>query len=359
MRAISEIFDETRLVVPVSRKSRPTGEIPVSGDCLSVIPLPDPEGSDLKRKLRLPFWLLNNLPTLIREIRRADAVHTPIPGDIGTFGLLIALLFRKPLFVRHCGNWFVRRTIAEFGWRWLLERTAGKRTVVLATGGAATMPSDRNKHVRWIFSTSLREDELKSVASVRSEVPQTGPRLIISARQELAKGTGPLIESLPMLESEFPGISLDVVGDGGALAEFRRLALARGVADRVIFHGKVDHTRVMTLLSKADLFCFPTTSSEGFPKAVLEALACGVPVVTTRVSVLPELVGNGSGLLLDDASPAEIARGIRWCLSDSARYQALSSTAVGTASQYSLERWRDKIAETLTVNWGPLRSLDA
>jgi glycosyltransferase involved in cell wall biosynthesis len=112
----------------------------------------------------------------------------------------------------------------------------------------------------------------------------------------------------------------------------------------------------MNLLKKADLFCFPTTSSEGFPKAVLEALACGLPVITTRVSVLPALVGNGAGILLENATSLEIARGVRWCLADVARYQALSSSAVLTAAQYSLERWRDTIGSVLTPNWGPLSS---
>ena len=115
----------------------------------------------------------------------------------------------------------------------------------------------------------------------------------------------------------------------------------------------------MQLLKRADLFCFPTTSSEGFPKAVLEALACGLPVVSTRVSVLGELVGAGGGTLLDDATPTEVARGIRWCLADVERYEALSSAAVRTAAQYSLERWRDTIASFLTPGWGPLSSLNA
>jgi glycosyltransferase involved in cell wall biosynthesis len=358
MRTISELFDETRLVVPVARTSNATGEVALAGRNLAIRPLDVHRGKGLARKLTLPLWLLGNLPTMVREIKQSDAVHTPIPGDIGTVGLLVALLLRKPLLIRHCGNWSAPRTIAEYFWRWLLERTAGDQVVVFATGGATGPPSPRNPKIRWIFSTSLRESELKACAAPRAGFAAAGPRLIIACRQEREKGTGAVIESLSLLEEEHPNISLDVVGDGAALSEFRKIADKFKVAHRVRFHGKVDHGRVMELLANADLFCFPTRSSEGFPKGVLEALASGLPVVSTRVSVLPDLVGEG-GMLIDNVTAHEVARGIRWCLADTARYEALSSAALRTAQHYSLERWRDTIGSFLIPGWGRLRSANA
>lgn len=359
MKAIAELFDETRVVVPVDLHRRPIGEAPLSGNNLSVTPLDVPKGHDLSRKLQLPIWLLRNFPRIWREVRRADAVHTPIPGDIGTIGLLVALILGKPLFIRYCGNWALRRTAAEYFWGWLLERTAGTRTVVLATGGGGDPPSQRNAYMQWIFSTSLSESELRAFGYARTSISPDGPRLIISARQERAKGTGAVIESLPMLEGEFPHISLDVVGDGQALSEFKQLAETSGVEHRVRFHGKLDHSGVMKMLRQADVFCFPTTSSEGFPKAVLEALACGLPVVSTPVSVLGDLIGEGGGVLLDAATAVEVARGIRFCVADTDRYREMSRAALLTASKYSLERWQDTIAAHLTPGWGPLRSVSA
>jgi glycosyltransferase involved in cell wall biosynthesis len=359
MQAISELFDETCLIVPVAERPQHAGEVSIVGERLSVVPLAVPVGKDLARKFALPVWLVRNFPIIAREITRADAVHTPIPGDVGTFGLLFAMMLRKPLFVRYCGNWCKQSTAAEHFWRLLLERCTGDRIVVLATGGANTPPSRRNANVRWIFSSSLRERELAHFGSVRAGFDARAPRLMIACRQEKRKGTGAVIESLLYLAGDYPGISLDVVGDGAALPDFRRIAYNTGVADRVRFHGKVDHAGVMVLLKSADLFCFPTTSSEGFPKAVLEALAFGLPVVTTRVSVLPELVGCGGGILLDNATPEEVARGVRWCLADNARYQMLSAAAIRTASQYSIERWRDTIASFLAPAWGSLRSANA
>ena len=359
VKALSELFDETRLVVPVARVPRRAGEVIISGRKLSVVPIEEPVGEDLPRKLRLPAWFLRNITTVAREVRNADAVHTPVPGDIGSIGMLVAIALRKPLFVRYCGNWRVRRTAADRFLGWLLQRVAGSRTVVLATGGGGKPPSPRNSTIRWIFATSLTESELKKYANVRADPAANGPKLIIACRQETKKGTGQVIESLRQLEGDYPGITFDVVGDGSALPEFREIAKRHQVANRVNFLGNVDHTGVMELLTAADIFCFPTTSSEGFPKAVLEALACGLPVVSTRVSILGELLSDGGGVLLDDTSPSEIALAVRSCLDDPQRYRALSSAAVRTASRYSLEKWRDTVGALLVSHWGPLRSPDA
>jgi len=298
---------------------------------------------------------MRNTPVLIREEHRADVVHAPIPGDIGTIGMLLALLWRKPLFVRYCGNWFVQKTTAEYFWRWFMLRFAAGRNVMLATGGAAEPPSRHNPNVRWIFSTSLPEQELTACSRHRDPPASATARLIIVCRQERGKGIETVIESLPLVLQSFPGATLDVVGDGAELSNFKQLAVTRKVGSQVTFHGKVDHAKVLGLLQQADLFCYPT-ASEGFPKAVLEALACGLPVVTTRVSVLPKLIGTGSGLLLEEVSPEALAQAVVDCLSDAERYRSMSARALETASQYSLERWRDTIGDLLRAACGSLRS---
>ena len=359
MQAISELFDTTTLVVPCASVSNPSGVSPLTGHHLSVAPLTIPRGLGLRRKVGLLFWLARNIPQIIRTVRRADAVHTPIPGDVGTIGMLLAFLLRKPLFVRHCGNWFVPKTAAEHFWKWFIERFAGGRNVMLATGGDATAPpSPSNRNVRWIFSTSLREQELQACLAGRAGRRRVERlRLIIACRQDQEKGTGRVIESLPFILKEFSEVTLDVVGDGRSLAQFKDLAAQLGVSERITFHGRVDHDAVMRLFHQADLFCYPTAASEGFPKVVLEALACGLPVITTRVSVLPELIGNGCGLLLEESKPEAVAQAVRAIFSDAECYRAMSRKAFATAQHYSLERWRNTIGELLQSAWErPLKS---
>jgi glycosyltransferase involved in cell wall biosynthesis len=349
MRAISELFDETVVIVPALEHRLTTGEVPLTGSNLRVRPLSMPAGQGLSRKLRLPMWLVRNSAALISETVRAGGIHAPVPGDVGTVGMLLALLFRKPLFVRHCGNWNVQRTLAEHFWRWSMERLAGGRTVMLVTGGSDAVPS-RNPHIEWIFSTSVTSAELD--AAPREYTPGTGPRLVITARQMRSKGTDQLIRALAILLPKYPDASLNVIGDGEALEYLRTIAADLSVSERVIFHGKLPQPEVMNVLRQSTLFCFPT-QSEGFPKAVLEALAAGLPVITTRVSVLPHLIRSGGGVLLDNTDPATIANAVTACL-EPQQYRRMSEFAIQTARQYSLERWRDTIGDRLSTAWGQL-----
>ena len=352
--AFAELFDETILLVPSYSGTNRLGEIPLRGARLRVVPLAPPFGSGLARKLLFPVWFMCAAPTIMKEFFKADAVHAPIPGDVGTVGMLLTWAFRKPLFVRHCGNWLCPATLAEKFWRWFMETFAGGRNLMLATGGTAEPPSIKNPNVRWIFSTSLTQQELQVYAGERT-YPSTGPvRLIIVARQEIAKGAATVIQSLPLLAKRFPQMSFDIVGEGSAIPALQQLARESGVQEQVHFSGKLNHDQVMQRLRDAHLFVFPTTSSDGFPKAVLEALAGGLPVVATRVSVLPRLLGNGCGVLVE-ATPQDVARGIEQALSDSVLYEAMSQKAIETARHYSLEAWSHTIGKYLTAAWGPLK----
>lgn len=353
MRALSELFDSTTLVLPCGEPVTRAGEIALDGRNLSVAALTSVWGAGLTRKLVFGLWLLRNTPVLIREIVRADAVHAPIPGDVGTIGMVLALLLRKPLFVRHCGNWLKPATRAEHFWKWFMERFAGGRNVMLATGGAAEPPSAKSSEIKWIFSTSLSESELEP-AQPRALSNASRAKLIIVCRQDRQKGTATVIQSLPLILQTFPEVTLDIVGDGPALPSFQQLTKALNVGDRITFHGKVNHEGVLALLKQADLFCYPTQASEGFPKVVLEALASGLPVITTRVSVLPELIGAGGGVLLDDATPETLAEVTVNALSDSKSYKRMSERAIETARRFSLERWRDDVGAHLLSAWGSL-----
>ena len=356
MAALSELFDSTQLLVPVSPQAPPRGEIPLRGHNLTIHPLSARRGAGLAAKIGFLPWLIWNSPTLLHALWTADAVHAPIPGDVGTAGMLGAWLLRKPLFVRHCGNWLKPATLAEKFWRRFMEAVAGGRNVMLATGGAPAPPSARNPHIRWIFSTSLTRQELNRYATPRPFPPPGQARLILVARQDPHKGADTVIRSLPLLLPQFPGVSFEIVGDGSAIPELRQLAQQTGLAERVHFAGKLTHAEVMNRLQPAHLFVFPTTASEGFPKAVLEALATGLPVVATPVSVLPQLLGTGCGVLVAESTPDALADAIAKALASPAAYEGMSRQAIATASQYSLETWRQTIGALLTPAWAPLSS---
>jgi glycosyltransferase involved in cell wall biosynthesis len=352
MRALSEIFDATTVVVPVLGKAMPEGEMAIEGHNLRVLPLSYPLGRPgWPRKAMFPLWVLWNAPRMFRACLKADAVHAPIPGDVGIIGIALAHLIARPLLIRHCGNWLVPSNATQrFFKRWL-ERYAGGKRVVFATGGGDDQPSPRNPAIKWIFATSLSEAEIETIGRLRSLPGKDEEvRLITVGRQEVGKGTDVIVEALALMSGAGMRVSLDVVGAGSELQRLRDLCRVRGVSECVRFHGMVPHDRVIELLGEAHVFCFPTRS-EGFPKAVLEAMTVGLPVVTTRVSVLPHLVKQ-CGVVLEEATPEAVRDGILACVRSATVYASMSGAAIQSARMYSLERWQSLIRDEVESNWG-------
>lgn len=350
MQALASVFDALTIVVPVTT-ARPEGEVLFASSNIEVVALPMLKGRGWRRKCWLPFWLLRSLPLLLRMMNRADAVHAPIPGDVGTIGMLLAHLLRKPLLVRHCGNWHQPRTLAEKFWKWYMESFAGGKRIFFATGGNSAPPSLKNKNIEWIFSTSLSHAQLQA-NKVRAQVGNKSIiRLIIVCRQDERKGVGVVIRALALLPLE--NFILDVVGDGPALGQFKALAYDLGVGHRVNFHGKLNQQGVVAAMKQADIFCYPTSASEGFPKVVLEAMSCGLPVIATPVSVLKDMLAEGkAGMLIPAPSASVLATAVSSLAADTIKLRSCSEHAMALVAGYSLENWAQLIKLKADAAWG-------
>lgn len=352
--ALSELFDATRIVGPKLAPRRRAGETAIAGKNVSVVTLTWLPRSTWLTWVVLPLWLAANAVKLTREVARADAVYALIPSPIGILGLLLALVLRRRLLTRQLNSWSDPRLIWRIQ-RAVLERIAGGKNVVFATGGDRRPPSQRNPAIRWIFSSTVLESELVAQGAPRRLDP-THPRLVIAGREVEIEGTRIVLRALSMLATDFPKITLDIVGNGAALSKSRRLANEMALSDRVTFHGPLGQDRVFELLREADLFCLSAVETEAFRQAVHEALASGVPLVAARDSILPMLVDTGCGMFVNEKTPEAMAKATRACLTDSEQYRRMSLAALRTAKAYTLERWRDTIRTALESAWGPLQS---
>lgn len=335
MDAVAELA-QLHLVVPVVSGSR-VGGAPV--DATELTALAPLIGVGARRRLQTMLWLARIVPKIIRAVRKADLVYCLVPGDVGAVGMLLAALLRRPLVIRHCGTWGRRDTLAERLTMFLLERLAS-RHVVFATGWSREPPSTAAPSVEWIFSASLRSGDLTRVGHER-HVPVKGVRLVTAGRQVRQKGTDCVLHSLSRMLHDGRDISLDVIGDGSDLGGFRQTARDLGLAPMVRFHGRVAHEEVVKIMESADIFVFPTTSNEGFPKVVAEAMACGLPVVATPVSALRTIV-PGAGALIPNDDPDALAEAVGILLDDPDLYARASVTARVRAAEFTIEGWQDR-----------------
>ena len=353
MQALSSSYNKVYLLVPISREKQPKGEIVFTDQSIQIVPLSVPFGKGVLRKLLFPIWLLFHLPKFVFYTLKSDVVHAPIPGDVGTIAMFIAPLLRKRLFIRYCGNWHRKKTIAEKFWGWYGESFTGRRIAYMTTGGGARAPSLKNKNIKWVFSSSMSNKDIASYNQKKFDLANsltiaTGGRLIEE------KGFGILLDAFAIIQETFPSVNIEIYGDGPDRKKFQDKAIALGINNKVSFLGNLNNVEVHNVLSRADIFCFPTYSSEGFPKVIIEAMAHGLPILSTNVSVIPSLIENPDlpcGRIVESKNSVDLAEKILYYIDNQVGHQEHSKNAKELARSYSLENWMDQINDILNSQW--------
>jgi phosphatidylinositol alpha-1,6-mannosyltransferase len=143
-----------------------------------------------------------------------------------------------------------------------------------------------------------------------------GPVLLGVSRMVVRKNMAGILRAFAGVKREFPTASLILAGDGPERANLEKLAAELGVADSTVFPGIIRHEAFIrehggSVYSAADVFAMPCLGSardvEGFGIVYLEAGACGIPVIGSRVGGIPDAVVEGeTGLLVDPAQPEEL-----------------------------------------------------
>ena len=351
MAAMAALFDEMTLVI--NRRKQPgTGGMPLPAHA-EIIALRSPAGTDFRRKISVVLGLPYYLRTLVRHIRRADVVHTAVPGDIGLLGILIALVLRKKLIVRYSGSWVVtgQTTMANRITRTLMRMFAGGRNVMLATGEGDSAPAPG---ISWLFSTALSDAEVRKESPVFDRGLRTPPRLAYVGRLSGEKGVANLIGAFGLLDTEgfqpLPEIML--IGDGPERGSLERRARTLPRGGMIRFAGQLDRAALKAELARAD-FCVQPSLTEGFSKAWLDAFVHGLPVLASDVGAAGPVIGrnNERGWLVPPGDVPALAGALRAVISGPVEWPALRRRCRAYAEGRTLEAWSRAIGERCAAQW--------
>lgn len=196
--------------------------------------------------------------------------------------------------------------------------------------------------------------------------PPPGPRenspprwsiLCVGTLHEV-KGQRVLLEACRQLAERGRDFVCHLVGDGPDRRSLERQARQAGLERHVRFHGPLTRSSLAELLAQADVLAAPSVASrdgrrEGIPVALMEAMACGVPVVASRLSGIPELVDHEtSGLLVPPGDPQALADALERLLQSP--WLRCRSAATGRAKV--VEQFdRHANARRLVQHWFPER----
>ena len=140
------------------------------------------------------------------------------------------------------------------------------------------------------------------------------------------KNQAVLIRAMKSVVERFPRARLVIVGDGPLRAELERTAARAGVEENVTFAGYLPTREEVYRIMKAATVFAMSSDYEGFCVAAVEAIACGVPVVTSDLSVFREVVGE-SGTFAERGNPGAFAEALTELLSDAERRTRLGDQA--------------------------------
>jgi glycosyltransferase involved in cell wall biosynthesis len=236
--------------------------------------------------------------------------------------------WHEPSKVRYFG-WAVRRAVAAAS-----RVLCVSATTAADLAGRLDVPADRVDVTP--LGTDLRPASAERVEQVRRRLGLDGPYLLGLGTVEPRKDLPTLVRAFAALAGELPHrlVLAGLAGWGaGALAA---AVAASGVADRILLPGYVPEADKAALFTGADVFAYPSRY-EGFGLPVVEAMACGTPVVTTTGGSLPEVAGDAAALI-EPGDAAALAAALARLTADPAARRDAATRGLARAATFTWDR---------------------
>jgi len=284
-------------------------------------------------RIKILFNLVIDALRLIWHVYsvRPDVVHINPSLNLkslfrdGLFLLLLRILNkREVLMFMHGWEEDLSKTIAAnqiyrslflyiYGWPAI--------TIVLASGFRTQMLSMGFCAERIRVDSAMFDSEMFD-GVVRQQ--HTDRRLVFISRLVAGKGMWELLEAYASLKISHPDLTLWFVGDGDEREAIECAVRERSIPD-VIITGFVRTADKAQILLNGDLFVFPTNYGEGCPASLLEAMAAGLPCITTGVGGIPDIFENNrNGILLEEVTAQTVADAILFLLSNETLMREIS-----------------------------------
>jgi glycosyltransferase involved in cell wall biosynthesis len=346
--SLAPYFKAVVLAVPVFDRP-PASGTRVRASNVRLAPLPYFPG---------PRQFYPQLLTVTRRLRSfvgaCDIIHLRIPSPAAIVAYELARRRQRPVFALVVGDY--RALLPHLRYRGIkralfaayvgLEEHAVSRIArgsLLFTNGAAlrTKHESDNPRVFETKTTTLTTGDINTRTDTCSGRPV---RLLTVSRIDPRKNLRVLPEAVATLTQDGVDVALDIVGPPiGFIGEQERAAIEADAArlhvdTRVRFRGAVALDELMRVYRDYDVFVLPTGPGEGIPRVLLEAMAAGLPVITSASSGIESLVTHeDNGLVLAEATSATVAAAVRRVVETPALRQRLIEHGYATARAHTLD----------------------
>lgn len=168
------------------------------------------------------------------------------------------------------------------------------------------------------------------------------PAILFVGRVEYPKGISILVESMKEIIKELPDAVLHVVGNGRLMNQLKGFVTSNCLDNSVIFHGQKTIMDVPSFYSSADICAFPSTDHEAFGITIIEAMAAGKPIISTRKGAIPENVENFKNGVLVEPEKEDLKKAIVSLWNNKNLMEKISKNNLEKAKYYDWSRIADQ-----------------
>lgn len=291
--------------------------------------------------VRAMFRLFPYLFQLWKVVGQVDVLHVLANSGwswqlFAAPAIWIGYLRGKPVVVNYRGGF-----AEEY-----FEKSISRVRPAMIRARALVVPSP---FLREVFSTfGFDAEVIPNIIDLQRFYPrgrpkgECGPHIVIARNLESIYGISSAIRSVAKVKPEFPGLKVSIAGSGPQEQELKALSAELGLADAVVFTGRLTPDEVAELYREADLMLNPTTV-DNMPNSVLEGLASGLPIITTNVGGIPYVVADEVTALFVDSGDVEgMADQIKRLIGDADLRSELINNGLKEVQRYSWAVVRDQ-----------------
>jgi len=295
--------------------------------------------------LRALFRLIPYFWQLWRQIRHSDVVHVLANSGwswhlFAAPAVWVGWLLGKPVVINYRGG--EAETFFGRAWRWVAPTVNKSRAVIVPSSFLQRVFAKRSVSAG-IVPNILDLERFKF--DDKKPFEGDAPHLVVTRNLEKIYGVDTVLNAFSIIKIQYPNARLTVAGCGPEEIALKAQAEGLSLTSSVTFSGRLEPLQIVALYQDADLLLNASTVDNS-PNSLIEALASGVPVVSSKVGGIPDLVEDGkSALLVPPQQPEALADAAIQLLSDKALCKELVQQGKLVAERFDKRKVLNSLAD--------------
>ncbi|ULC60584.1 glycosyltransferase [Flaviramulus sp. BrNp1-15] len=335
--------DEVTIVAPkTSEKSSPI-DLEYKHPKIQFKEIPSLEFTSIKKAflsfLKTPYIFF----VIFNAFRKTNHIHLRCPGNIGLIGSFIQVLFPKTLkTAKYAGNWDpkAKQPLSYRLQKKILSNNFLTKNIQVLVYGDW---KKQTKNIKSFFTATFTNNE-KELPEIRSY----NENLKFIFVGSLVEGKRPLlaIKIIEALHKKGISLQLDFYGEGKLIQELQQYIIGNKLVDIIAFKGNKNKEVLIQALKEGHFLILPS-KSEGWPKAIAEAMFFGVIPISTSISCIPSMLDYGNRGILIEPNVEEASNKILTCLNKKEELIEMSKLASKWSQNYTLDSFEVEISKLL------------